>query len=68
MMMALLMLVCIGVQNTNAQWTDITDYYFTNARFDDGWSGWTRTNQGGTARLECAEYWNDTFDIYQTFT
>ncbi|MDO4994495.1 MAG: Ig-like domain-containing protein [Bacteroidales bacterium] len=67
-LMALLMLTCMSVQNTNAQWTDITDYYFTNARFNDGWSGWTRTNQGGTARLECAEYWNETFDIYQTFT
>ena len=67
MTMALLVLMCMSVQTMNAQkWTDVTDDFLVNAHFDDGWTGWTRSNQGGTARLECAEYWNETFDIWQT--
>lgn len=66
---ALLILMCMGMQTMNAQkWTDVTDAFLTNAHFDDGWTGWQRTNQAGTARLQCAEYWNETFDMWQTVT
>jgi len=49
-------------------WIDITSQVLQNATFDDnsqdGWQ-WESNAWSTTARLECMEFWNGTFNIHQ---
>ena len=50
------------------EWIDITESYLTNPNFDNNSNrGWNFSFQGGTTntRVECMEFWNNTFDIHQ---
>ncbi len=52
-------------------WIDITSQVLQNATFDnnsqDGWQ-WESSAWSTTARMECMEFWNGTFDIHQDVT
>lgn len=50
-------------------WIDITGQYITNPGFDNNSNaGWTYTSDASsqTVRAECMEFWNGSFNIYQT--
>ena len=49
-------------------WQDVTSQLIENPGFDNNSSqGWTWTSNAGsqTVRVECMEFWNGTFDIWQ---
>ena len=51
------------------KWIDITENSIVNPSFDgDSNSGWTYTSNAGSQAVRCGamEFWNGTFDIYQT--
>ncbi|MCR5366027.1 MAG: Ig-like domain-containing protein, partial [Prevotella sp.] len=51
-----------------ADWKDVTSAFIQNPDFDQNSSkGWTWTSDAGsqTVRVECMEFWNGTFDIWQ---
>lgn len=56
---------------TSQQWTDITEHYIKNPSFDNnstkGWS-WSSNAGSQAANFESFEFWNGTFDIWQTAT
>lgn len=50
-------------------WLDLTSEYIVNPNFDNNQStGWTYTSNASSQQLnyEAMEFWNGTFDIYQT--
>lgn len=53
-----------------AEWVDVTEYYLSNPGFGnnqaDGWY-WESNANSQTVDYECFEFWNGTFDFYQTF-
>ena len=53
------------------QWIDVTEAYVTNPNFDgNSAAGWTYVSNASSQRGEYDgwEFWNGTFDIYQTVT
>ena len=51
-----------------AEWKDVTSIFITNPSFEGNSSqGWTWTSNAGsqTVRVECMEFWQGTFDIWQ---
>ena len=49
-------------------WIDVTDAYLTNARLVGDNSGWTWVSNANSQAFDydCMEFWNGTFDIWQT--
>ena len=58
-----------GADPSGNAWIDMTDQLITNPGFDSnsttGWT-WDSNANSQTARCECMEFWNGTFDIHQT--
>ncbi len=64
------LLVVTAVSGANdTKWTDVTQLYISNPGYDNnqtvGWQ-WESNAQSQTARCECMEFWNGTFDLHQT--
>lgn len=63
----LLLLLSLSV-GLKAEWTDVTDVFLQNPRFDGNNSaGWTRqvSAEGNAINYDAMEVYNGTFDIYQ---
>ena len=53
------------------EWLDVTDRFVANPNYENNNSnGWTWTGSAGstTCNYGCQEFWNGTFDMYQTIT
>lgn len=63
-----LCLLCCLTANADDGWVDLTPYFITNPTFDVDDAGWTATYNIGTHtnRAGTSEFWNGTFDFYQT--
>ena len=64
-----LCLVCMSNTSRAEEWIDVTEKYLTNPSFVDNSNyGWTYNYRNGTSTLRCEtmEFWNATFDVYQT--
>lgn len=65
-------IIVMASLSANAQkWIDITSHYITNAGFDgNATKGWTWSSNAGSQKAEydAFEFWNGTFDIWQTAT
>ena len=64
---AFLIITCKAV--SAQQWIDITDIYLTNPSFNgNSTTGWTWQSNAGSQKAdrETFEFWNGTFDIWQT--
>ena len=65
----LLLSFTIITSTAEEQWIDVTRLMIVNPTFDNnsqsGWQ-WDATAYSQTARCECMEFWNGTFDIHQT--
>ena len=64
------LMLTLGAQaQDNKAWIDVTKEYIENPGFDnnrsDGWTWWSNASSQ-TLRVECMEFWNGTFDLYQT--
>lgn len=54
------------VDSEGKSWIDMTHQLLTNPSFDDNdQSGWNHTDAGQTVRVECMEYYNSNFNIWQ---
>lgn len=53
------------------EWLDVTDRFVTNPNYEtntnDGWT-WSASAGSTTCNYGCQEFWNGTFDMYQTIT
>ncbi|UKK50529.1 CotH kinase family protein [Prevotella sp. E13-17] len=60
--------LCLSIALQAQQWTDVTSIFLKSPSFDDNSiDGWTYTynSQSFNIRLQSAEFFNGTFDIYQ---
>ena len=69
--LTILFFCMVSISNTcrAEEWIDVTDKYLTNPSFvDNSNDGWTYYFWYGTSTVRCEtmEFWNNTFDIYQT--
>ena len=62
------MMLALTLTGWAQQWVDVTENYLTNPGFDNnssqGWL-WSSNAQSQTVRVECMEFWNGMFDIWQ---
>lgn len=68
LLLSLLLPLCLKAEYV---WLDVTDRYITNPSFDgNSNTGWTYTANAGSKAVNygCWEFWNGTFDAYQTLT
>ena len=59
---------CLAIGVHAADWIDVTNVFIQNPRFDnnsnEGWI-WQSDAWSQTVRVECMEFWNGTFNIWQ---
>ena len=67
----MVMMLSVALMGRAQQWVDVTEDYVTNPGFDGnsskGWT-WSSNAQSQTVRVECMEFWNGMFDIWQVLS